>query len=669
MSSDHAGLHNLAFVGHPGSGKTTLVDALAYALGASDRKGSVADKTSILDTEPEEHERSSTLLSGVVHAAQDGRVYNLIDTPGYPEFVTDVMSGMYACETVVGVVSATSGITFNFRQKMKRAVEMGRARMIVITHLDAENASFDGLVEELREAIGEVCVPVLLPDASGAAFSHVELPRGATSMNWRKRLCDRVMDACENEETVMQYLDTETLDDDTLHEWGPRAVATGSLVPILVCNPESGLGIDAVLEAFELYAPRPEVHSHFISGGKEVSCDSTQPLLGVVFDVKSDPHVGRMTTVRILQGELKAGDHIGPGKGEKLGGLFYPVGKKGRISVESVPAGRIAMFSRVEALNWGDSFGLAGADVPEVETPELPEPMVALAVVPKTRADEQKIGAALHKLEAEDPGFRVDHDAFTQELVIHGMSDLHLQIVEQRLKRRYGVEIESHIPLIAYRETITKAAEGHHRHKKQSGGRGQFAECYLRAKPASEGSGVVFNDKVVGGSVPRNFIPAVEKGVLELAGQGILTHSEVVDVEIELYDGKFHAVDSDEASFKRAGARAFKDAFEKGKPVLLEPLMDVEIHVPSTDAGAIFSDLTSQRRGHVVDQSSEDDGHITVIQAHVPLATMQTYQRDLKSITSGEGTYGMKLHGYQRLPNSEQARVVAELGREHAEDE
>ena len=293
---------------------------------------------------------------------------------------------------------------------------------------------------------------------------------------------------------------------------------------------------------------------------------------------------------------------------------------------------------------------------------------MALAVRPKSRADEQKIGQALGKLTAEDPTFHVSPDPVTHELVMSGMSDLHLQVVEARLKRRYGVEIETSLPRIAYRETITKAAEGHHRHKKQSGGRGQFGECYIRVKPGEEDSGIVFQDKVVGEAIPRNLIPAVEKGIKEIATEGILTHSEVVDVEIQLYDGKFHAVDSDEASFKKAGANAFKDGFAKAAPVLLEPIMDVEISVPSDDAGTIFSDLTSQRRGTVRDQTSAEGGAVTVIKAHVPLATMQTYHRDLKSQTAGEGMYNMGLDHYARVPGGEQAKIIKEFGKKAEEE-
>lgn len=662
--SDLANLRNIAFVGHPSAGKTTLVDAFAFALGASDRRGSVGDKTSICDTEPEEQEKQHTLQLAAVHAQKDGHRWNLIDTPGYPEFVADVVSAMFATELTVGVVSCSSGVTFNLRQKLKRAAELGRGRAVVVTHVDGENADFEATVTALREGVGRACVPVLAPDKSGPGFASVEAP----SADWRKRLCDRVMDACEDEEVVMNYLETGELSDEVLHEQMPNAILAGTLIPVLVCNPESGVGVEQTLHWLREYAPCPETHPVYRAAGEELAPELDAEPLGVVFNVKSDPHVGKVCLIRMVRGTLKASDAVGAGKGEKIGGLFHAVGGKRRDAVDSVSAGEIAVFSKVENVPWGASFGLAGKEVPRIDFPELPAPMVSVAVVPKSRNDEQKIGPALAKLSDEDPSFAIEHNPLTHELVVHGMSDLHVQVAEARLKRRFGVEIQTSVPRIAYRETVTKPAEGHHRHKKQSGGRGQFGECYIRLRPGAEDSGVVFQDKVVGGSIPRNLIPAVEKGIKEVAEQGILTHSRVVDVEIDLYDGKFHAVDSDEASFKKAGAGAFRDAFSKAGGVLLEPIVTVEIHIPSEDAGTIFSDLTSQRRGHVLDQSSEEDGAITVIKAHVPLATMQTYHRDLKSQTAGEGTYTMVHDHYARVPAGEQQKILAELGRKHEED-
>ena len=665
MSSDVSSLRNIAFVGHSSAGKTTLVDALAFALGASDRKGSVADKTSICDTEPEEQERGHTFQAKLVHATKGGARWNLIDTPGYPDFVADAISAMFATEMTVGVVSCASGVTYNLRQKLETAKSLGRGRAIVITHVDGENADFDALVDDLRRSIGEVCVPINVPDKNGHGFSAV---KPAPEDEWKKALFDRVMDACEDEEALMRYLETEELSPEELKGHLPRAIAKGTLVPILVANPQSGIGIEETITFLREFGLDP-TYGSFTAGGKPIPCEASGPLLGVVYNVKSDPHVGKICLARIVRGTLKASDQLGIGRGEKLGGLFHPVGGKSRVNAESIAAGDLAAFSKVEGIGWAQSFSVVGAEAPAVAVPKPPMPMVALAVQPKSRNDEQKIGQALAKLVMEDPTLKLDHNATTHELVVNGMSDLHLQVMEMRLKRRYGVEITTSLPRIAYKETVTKASEGHHRHKKQSGGRGQFGECYLRIKPAPKDAGVVFVDGVVGGAIPRNLIPAVEKGVVEVAAQGILTHSQVVDVEVEVYDGKFHAVDSDEASFKKAGATAFRDGFMKAGPVLLEPVMSVEIRIPTEHAGAIFSDLTSHRRGTVLSQESEADGTLTVIQANAPLATMQTYHRDLKSQTAGEGTYAMRLDHYARVPGAEQEKIISQLGKRHVEED
>lgn len=658
-------LRNIAFVGHPSVGKTTLVDAFAHLIGASPRKGSVADKSSICDTEPEEQDKQHTLQLASVWADYKDCTWTLVDTPGYPEFISEVQSAMFCADLVVGVVSCASGTTFNLRSKMKQALAMGRGRAIILTHLDGENADFESAIADLCDGVGEQCVPVLLPDGSGAAFTSVSRTILNPESEWAGRLKDRVMDGCEDEELLMEYLENQELTEDQLEEHMPKAIAKGDLVPVIVCNPESGLAVDRALEFLRRFSPSPACLPTLDGDGEVVEPDPAAPLAGTVFSVASDPHVGKICLARIHRGTLAAGTALVSaegGKGEKLGGLFRMVGKN-RESVDSAGPGDIVAFSKVEHLPIWTAFTSVGGDVVSVPTPTPPNPMVGLAVTPKSRADEQKIGESLNKLMAEDPTLRVDHDPDTHEVVVFGMSDLHLQLLFNRLHRRYGVEVETSLPKIAYRETISKSSEGHHRHKKQSGGRGQFGECYLRLKPLPQGSGLVFKDSVVGGSIPRNLIPAVGKGIHEVCAEGILTNGSVVDVEAEVYDGKFHAVDSDEASFKAAGARAFMDGFQKAKPVLLEPIMKLEIHVPTDDAGTIFSDLTSQRRGHVLDQSNEEGGAITVIVVEAPLSLVQTYHRDLKSQTAGEGSYLMEFARFAPMPAGEQAKMLAVIGK------
>ena len=665
-------IRNVAFVGHPSAGKTTLIDALAYEMKVVDKRPSVAEKRSLCDTEPEEQEKGHTLQMALVQVEQAGVEYTLIDTPGYPDFMADAQSGMVAADLVVGVVSGSSGVTHNLKRKFEMAKSLGRARAIVITHLDLENADFDAIVRDLRKRIGEVCVPVLVPDRSGRGFSEVHTIFTDGGSAWRAQLMDRIMDGCEDEALFARYLETQTLTEDELRANIPAAMAKGTLVPVLVANPTSGLGIDKLLDFLHDFAPHAGMQPRRTLDGALIESNPEGPLAAFVFSVRSDPHVGKVLVARMLRGTLHSHDTlVGPhssDRGEKLGGLFRLVGGKRRDPIEVAKPGQIVALTKIEHGHYGECIAHAGHKPLQIEFPGMPTPMVALAVVPKSRNDEQKIGEALHKLAAEDPTFTSAFNPQTHELVVHGMSELHLQVMEMRLKRRHGVEINSHVPRVHYKETITKPAEGQYRHKKQTGGRGQFAECHVRVRPLEKGGGLRFTDGVVGGSIPRNLIPAVEKGMRELAGKGVLTHSEVVDLDFEVHDGKYHDVDSDEASFKIAGARAFMDAFKKAGPVLLEPVMELVISIPTEHAGTVFSDITSHRRGQVVDQWSESDGALTVIKAHAPLSAVQTYQRDLKSQTAGEGSYVMELYDYSPVPAAEQVRILAQFTRHHEEE-
>jgi elongation factor G len=673
MTSALQGIRNIAFVGHSSAGKTTLVDAMAHLLGFSPRKGSVADKSSICDTEPEEHEKGHTLQLAVVQgASKSGRSWTLLDTPGYADFVADANGAIAGCDVVVGVHNAAGKVTYNFRKRMERAAELGRGRIVVVTHVDDPNCDFDAAVEELDASIGLQCVPFLVPDHTGAAFKSVGSVLQSDHNGWKQNLMDRVMDACEDEELLSRYLETQELSDEELHRQIPIAIAKGALVPVLVCNPASGLGLDRVLGFLDEFCPHPGLFRQLDAEGKDIPLSPEGPLVAQVFNVRSDPHVGKVCTLRVYSGQIGVSEAVvgaRSDRGEKLGGLFHQIGKKRREPVEVAKAGEIVAFTKVEHVQHGESVTQAGNPPRALRPIVQPEPMVAVALTPKSRNDEQKIGEALRKLEAEDPTFRVLHDAETHELVAKGLSDLHLQVMESRLKRRYGVEVSNSVPRIAYRETVTRRSEGHHRHKKQTGGRGQFGECFVRVKPNPKGTGVTFTDGVVGGTIPRNLIPAVEKGMREMVSKGVLTHSQVVDLDFEVYDGKFHDVDSDEASFKIAGARAFIDAFQKAGPVLLEPVMELVISIPTDNAGAIFSDLTSHRRGQVIDQWTEADGAVTVIKALAPLSAIQTYQRDLKSQTAGEGSFSMKLHDYSAVPMSEQGKILQAIGRKHEAEE
>ena len=552
MATALEAIRNIAFVGHPSAGKTTLVDALAFEMKVVDKRPSVAEKRSLCDTEPEEQEKGHTLQNALVQVAQAGVEYTFIDTPGYLDFIADAQSSMVVADLVVGVVSAASGVTHNLKRKLELAHSLGRARAIVVTHLDLENADFDAIVRELRQRVGEVCVPVLVPDRSGKALSEVHTIFTDAGSAWRAQLMDRIMDGCEDEALFARYLETENLTEDELRANIPGAMAKVKLIPVLAVNPVTGLGVDKLLDFLHDFAPHAGMQARRTADGQAIVADPEGALAALVFSVRSDPHVGKLLVVRMLRGTLHSHDTLvgptSPERGEKLGGLFHLVGGKRRDPIESAKPGQIVALTKIEHAGFGECVAHVGQKPLKVELPPMPTPMVALAVAPKSRNDEQRIGEALHKLASEDPTFVTKFNPQTHELVMHGMSELHLQVMEMRLKRRHGVEITTHVPRVHYKETISRPAEGQYRHKKQTGGRGQFAECHVRVRPLEKGEGLRFTDGVVGGSIPRNLIPAVEKGMRELATKGVLTDSEVVDLDFEVHDGKYHDVDSDEAS-------------------------------------------------------------------------------------------------------------------------
>jgi elongation factor G len=669
-------IRNLALVGHGDSGKTALVDAVAHLAGAVPRRGSTAEGTSVGDFEAEEKEKKHSLSSAVVHVAWKKRVLNWIDCPGYPDFVADANSALAAVETAIVAVSSTTGVTFNTRQAFAAAGRAGIARALLVTRCDAENTDFAVLLESIAEAFGDRVVPVTFPDGNGPAFRRVvdvlapaaDLPgplkdRAAT---YRTTLVERIV---ETEDALMErYLAEGAVSDADLARVFPRAMARGLLVPLFAVDPLRGIGLEELLtrvvEGFPSPAdlgPRRALKG--TPGGTpggteevEVAPDPAGPLAAFVFKTLTDPYVGKISYLRVFRGTRKA-DEMLPnpktGKGDKLAGLGYPLGKELRPAPRLIP-GDIVAVPKIESLDWGHTVHDEGAPVAFPRPPQ-PRPMVAFAIEPKARQDEAKLSGSLQKLAMEDPTFHVRRDADTKEMVVEGLSDLHLQVILARLKRRFGVEVTTRLPKIPYRETVHGRADGHYRHKKQTGGRGQFGECFLKVEPLERGAGFEFADEIFGGSIPRQFIPAVEKGIRESMERGVIAGYPVVDVRAKLYDGKYHEVDSDEASFKIAGSRAFRDGFEKARPVILEPILDLEVTLPTRFLGDITGDLNS-RRGRIV--GMESDGVLQTIKAQAPLSELLTYSTQLRSITAGEGTYSTTFSHYEVLPAHLAEKIV-----------
>lgn len=664
MSHASEALRNVAFLGHAGSGKTALVDAIALHTRVVNRLGSVADGTSISDTEFEEKERKQTLSLHLFQFPLGSIRLNAIDTPGHPDFAAEAIAAMDVVETAVLCVNAAAPLTFHARQLFRQAGEVGIGRAIVVTHLDQENTSFQEVVDELRAVFGHAVCPVTYPNGSGSKFTvvhDVTHDEGPDAPRYHDMIEE---DEAEVDDKVMQHLlENGHLRQDEFEANIRRAIARGKLIPVFAVCPNRGLGLEQLMEFVTLHFPSPICFGGHgadrvgtTTWGELVEPELRGPFAAKVFKVVSDPYVGRLSFLRCFRGTLKKDDSfldVRSGKLVKAAHLHEVLGKESR-EIQQVVPGDLFVLGKVEDLAVGDTITAEHAAL-QFPQAAFPKPTHARHVWPKSRNDEQRIGHALERLAAEDPTLDVHRDPMTGEILVTGMSQLHLDVQLQRMHRRHQVEVEQGLPAIPYRETVTAAAEGHHRHKKQTGGRGQFAEVIVRLAPKPQGEGFAFLDSVTGGSVPRQFIPEVEKGARRFLLRGALAGFPVVDVQFELYDGKSHAVDSDAMSFQVAGERAFHDGYLKAKPILLEPIMDVEIRMPERFTGDVASHL-SGARGRLTGMETSDG--MQVIRAQVPLATMLEYNSQLRSITAGEGTFTMTLGHYEAVPPHLQAEIV-----------
>ncbi|NQU49440.1 MAG: elongation factor G [Planctomycetes bacterium] len=650
-----ADIHNITLLGYCDGGKTTLVEAIAHHFGVTSRQGTVQDGNTLTDFSPEEKEKKHSLSAGVVHFETKLGRMNIIDTPGYPDFEADAITSMGAAGTAAIVVGAReTGVPFHTLNLWKKAGATGLARAVVVTKLDGDNLNLDSVISNIRETFGQRVVPFTLANGTGPAFTAVIEDTGGDNP-YHSDLVDAIVEA--DDDLMERYLEDGEISMEELEKAIPTAMAKGTFAPLFCVDPVRGIGIpefaEFMLRDFPTAAMQfKAMHSDNVEDGL-----ATSRVVARVWKVVSDQHLGQVTYLRILQGtvtpEISLHDpHVN--KPIKANGLSYIVGKD-LIPISKAEPGDIVAVTRIDDLEVGDVLVSEG-DAKKHQFP-LPRPFFSLAVSPRSRADEQKISGELQKAAKEDPCFFVKRDPATKELIAMGLSELHLSTILHRIESR-GVGVETKLPRIAYKETITAKADGHHRHKKQTGGSGQFGECYIRIAPTMRGDGFSFVNGVVGGSIPRQYIPAVEKGVMEQMGLGIIAKSEVVDLTVEVYDGKFHAVDSDELSFKTAGRIALRDAFLKANPILLEPIMNVEITVPSRFFGDVSGDLNT-RRGQIL--GMEADGDFQTIQAEVPLAELLTYGTILRSMSHGEGSFSMEFSRYDQVPSHLQEKVVSAI--------
>ena len=690
-------IRNVAVVGHGASGKTSLVDALAFVSGASKRHGSVRDGTALTDYSPEELDRKYSINLGIAYAEWMDIKVNLMDTAGYLDFQGDAVAGLAAADGALCVVSATAGVEVGTEKMFREAVDRGDPALFVITMLDKEHASFERVYQDIKSRLTNKVIPVEIPIGEGpkfrgvinlfakkayvykqgvktAEYDEVDIPeeeRGRFE-HYYQELIEAI--SATDDTLLEHYLEGNEIGRDEAIQGMKEAMKRMDLFPLFCVSADSRMGVRALLtEMVQLMPSAYEMEEiHAFRGAKgnktvEIHAKDDRSFAALVFKTMSEPHVGDVSFFRIFQGVVANGQEVynATRNGvEKLNHLSVAQGRD-RAEVTKLHAGDIGCVAKLRNTHTNDT--LSTKDHP-VRLPQihLPEPLVSMAVHAHSRAEEEKFQAGLHRLHDEDPTFVTRYNAETHETVISGMGERHLEVAMSKLKRKYGVTGEMSKPKVPYRETLMGKGEGQGRHKKQTGGRGQFGDCWVRIAPQPRGKGYEFVDEIVGGAIPRNFIPAVDRGIQEAAVRGVLAGYPMVDFRVELFDGSYHSVDSNEMSFKMAGILAFKTVAPKCRPVLLEPLDEVEVLTPDTYMGDILGDLSS-RRGHILGSESLGDGRGTRIRAIVPQSALHLYATDLHSMTHGRATFTRRFKGYEQMPPDVAQRVIAESSKEARE--
>jgi len=668
MSLRTADIRNVALAGHPGAGKTTLFEVLLHAGGALQTAGSIERGNTVSDHDPAERERGHSIDSAIASIDQPGLRLNLIDTPGYPDFRGAALPALAVVETALVVVDAGRGVQHGTRRFMQRAEGRRLCRMIVVNKIDQEGVDARALLDDLREAFGRQVLPLNLPADGGRrvvdCFSTDAGDSDAGPVaEWHRAIVDQVV---EINETVMEhYLDLGEagLSGPELHDAFEQCLREDHLVPVCFVSARTGVGIAELLAICRNLLPSPEEGNPpvFIAGGEEVTtqADPAGAVVADVFKIINDPFVGKIGLFRLYQGTMTKDMPLLVDDGRKpvRAAHLYRMQGKEHVAVDQVVAGDIAAIAKVDEVHFDAVLhDRHEQDHLHLAPTTFPQSMFGLAISPASRGQEQKLSLALDKLSQEDPAFLVEQQAETHETLVRGLSDLHLRVMLDRLTTRHALEVTTRVPRIAYRETIAAPAEGHHRHKKQTGGAGQFGEVYLRVAPLPRGSGFEFVDEVKGGTIPGQFMPAVEKGVRQAVNAGAIAGFPIQDVRVVVYDGRHHPVDSKEVAFAAAGRKAFLDAVTRATPQVLEPIVELEVSAPEGQAGDVTGGLAAKRaRIHGTDSRH---GEI-VIHAQVPLSELDGYAAELKSATAGQGRYTLDFSHYEPVPAGVQQRLVA----------
>ncbi|MFH1775619.1 MAG: elongation factor G [Chloroflexota bacterium] len=674
-------IRNIVLLSHSGAGKTSISEAILVATGAISRRGRVDEGSSTSDYDPEEIKRKISLSLALLPCQWQDAKINLIDTPGYLDFVGEVKSGIRVSEGAMIVVCATSGVEVGTEQSWTYCEEAKLPRLIFINKMDRENADFYKVMGELESKFGSRCLPLQLPIGAhndfeglvdllalkgytGSPPQEAEIPAALTPQvdSFRNKLVEGI---AENDDQLLEkYLDGGELSPQELEKGLAQAIADGKIVPVLVGSALKDIGITSLLDTFLKYLPSPKEGKIILDGEATMEPGPDGPLAALVFKTSADPYVGKLTYFRVYSGSIASNSPVWNGthnSAERIGQLFMLRGKT-QEPVATVDAGNIGAVAKLNVTNTGDT--LCTKDKPVKIAPVIfPKPIFTKAVRPKTKADLDKLGSSLSRLSEEDPTLEVHRDSATHETILAGMGETHLEVAAEKMLRKFGVDIEMDTPKVPYRETVTSPATGEYKHRKQTGGHGQYGHVKLEVQPLPRGSGCQFAEKIVGGSIPKNYIPAVEKGVNETVLEGVLAHYPVVDIKAVVYDGSFHPVDSSDICFKIAGAQALKKALADGHPVLLEPIVNMKITIPEEFTGDIISDLNT-KRARVLGMNP--GGGVNYIEAQAPLSETLRYAIDLKSITQGRGIYTIEFDRYEETPAHISQKIIAEREAEKA---
>ena len=663
-------LRNLALLSHSGAGKTSLVETLLFNAQATTRMGRVEDGNTVSDYEPEEVKRAGSIQTTLISFARDQHKFNFLDTPGYDDFQGEVGSALRVVESAAILLTAQSGVDVGTERSWEMCQSAGLPRVLVVNKMDRENANFARCVTDIQGAFGNHCVPFQIPVGDAQDFTgvvsviHPPADPPAEVAAQLEAARERLIEAAAESDDALadKYLEGETLTDEEILEGVRKAVLTGEVVPVLATSATANLGVAEFLEMVQEFMPSPiDAEAPVAEGAGEMSCDSDASLVALVFKTTADPFVGKLSIFRVYQGAIKSNSEVWNSarqQSERIGQLYLPRGKS-QENVAEITAGDMGAIGKLSATVTGDT--LCARDNPvAVESIEFPEGYYSVAISPASKSDLDKMSSSLTRIVEEDPSLRFSRDPSTGESLLTGLGEAQIDVALDRIRRKFGADLKSRLPRVAYRETITQVTKAEYRHKKQTGGHGQYGHVLLRLEPRERDQGFEFGTEVVGGSVPREYIPAVEKGLLKGLDEGVLAGYPIVDLKAVLYDGSYHDVDSSGMSFEIASSMALRAGLSDANPILLEPIMKLNVTVPDNYTGEVMSDLNT-KRGRILGMTP--GGNSTLIEAQVPLSEVQRYAQDLRSVTQGRGSYRLEFDHYDPVPTNLEPRVIEEAKR------